>query len=69
MWHDAIKCGCDTFYSVSDVKHIVGAMSYIQKVLYHGKFGCETQVQWLRWNKYSEYVLVYNGYDVDIYRG
>ena len=27
-WHDVINCGCDTLYSVSDVLHIVGAMSY-----------------------------------------
>ena len=31
MWGDVINCGCDTLYSVSDVKHIVSAMSYIQR--------------------------------------
>ena len=30
MWYDVINCGSDTLCSVSDVKHIVGAMSYIQ---------------------------------------
>ena len=68
MWHDVINCGCDTLYIVSDVKHIVHAISYIQRVWYHGKCGCETQVQWLWWYKYSEYVVVYNGYDVNLYR-
>ena len=24
MWRDGINCGCDTLYSVSNVKHIVG---------------------------------------------
>ena len=69
MWSDVINCRCDTLYCVSDVIHIVGAMSYIQMVWYHGNGGCETQVQWLWWYKYSEYVVVYNGYDVNIYRG
>ena len=69
MWHDVINCGNDSLYRVSDVKHIVGAMSCIQRVWYHGNSGCETQVQCLWWYKYSEYVVVYNGYDVDIYRG
>ena len=32
MWDDVIKCGCETLYSVSDVKHIVSAMPYIQNV-------------------------------------
>ena len=68
MWGDVINCGCDTLYSGNDVKHIVSAMSYIQRVWYHGNCGCETQVQRLWWYKYSEYVVVYNGYD-DIYRG
>ena len=31
MWRDIINCGCDTLYSVSDLKHIVGARSYINK--------------------------------------
>ena len=31
-WRDVINCGCDTLYSVSDVLHIVGAMSYIKSV-------------------------------------
>ena len=66
---DVINAGCDTLNRVTDVKHIVFAMSYIQRVWYHGKCGCETQVQWLWWKKYSEYVVAYNGYDVDIYRG
>ena len=69
MWRNVINCGWDTLCSVSDVKHIVGAMSYIQRGWYHGKCWCVTHVQWLWWYKYSEYVVVYNGYDVDIYRG
>ena len=32
MWREVINYGCDTLYSVSNVKHIVGAMSYIQRV-------------------------------------
>ena len=32
MWHDDINCGCENLYSVSEVKHILGAMSYIQRV-------------------------------------
>ena len=32
MWCDVIKCGCDAFYRVYDVIHIVGVMSYIQRV-------------------------------------
>ena len=69
MWREVINCGCDALYSVSNVKHIVGAMSYIQRVWYHGKCGCEKHVQWMWWYKYSEYFVVYNGYDVDINRG
>ena len=65
MWHDVQNCGCDTLYSVLDVIHIVGAMSYIQNVWYLGNSGCETQVQWLWLYKYSEYVIVYNEYDVE----
>ena len=30
MWRDIINCGSDTLYSVSDDKHIMGAMSCIQ---------------------------------------
>ena len=69
MWCDVINCGCDTLYSVSNIKHIVGAMLYIQRVWYHRKNECEIQVHWQWWKKYSEYVVEYNGYDVDIYRG
>ena len=47
MFCDVIKCGRDALYSVYDVKHIVGVMSFIQRVGYHGKSGCETQIQWL----------------------
>ena len=32
MWCDVINCGCDTLYSVSDVKDILVARSYIQRV-------------------------------------
>ena len=32
MWGDVINCGCDTLYRVTDVKHIVSAMSYIQRL-------------------------------------
>ena len=32
MWGDVINCGCDTSYSISDVKHIVSAMSYIERL-------------------------------------
>ena len=32
MWCDVINCGCDAFYRVYDVIHIVGVMSYIQRV-------------------------------------
>ena len=32
MWCDVIKCGCDALNSVYDVIHIVGVMSYIQRV-------------------------------------
>ena len=30
MWWDIIKCECDALYSVYDIIHIVGLMSYIQ---------------------------------------
>ena len=39
MWHDVIKCGCDTLYRVCDVKLIVCAISYTQREWYHGKLG------------------------------
>ena len=39
MWCDVIKCGCDALYSVYDVIHIVGMMSYIQSVWYYRKCG------------------------------
>ena len=58
MWCDIINCGCDSLYSIPDIKHIECAMSCIQTVWYHGKGGFETQVQWLWWKKYSEYVVV-----------
>ena len=32
MWRDVINGGCDILYRVSDVKHIVCAVSYIQMV-------------------------------------
>ena len=41
-------------------------MSYIQGLWYHGKGGYETHIQWLWWYKYSEYVVEYNRYDVNI---
>ena len=66
MWGDVIICGCETLYSVSDVKHIVSAKQYIQSVWYHGNSGCKKEVQWLWLYKYSEYVIVYNEYDVKI---
>ena len=31
MWCVVLNCGCNILYSVSDVKHIVSAMSYIQR--------------------------------------
>ena len=30
MWCDVINSGCDSLYSVSDDKHIVGAMSFFK---------------------------------------
>ena len=69
MWRNVINGGCDTLYRVPVVKHIVCAVAYIQRVWYHGKCGCETLVQCLWWKKYSEYVVIYNGYDVDVYIG
>ena len=53
MWRDVINSGCDNLYSVSDVLHIVGAMSYIKRVWYHWKSGWETQEQCLWWYKHS----------------
>ena len=41
MWCDVIKCGCDALQSVYDVIHIVGVMSYIQRMLYRRKCGCD----------------------------
>ena len=32
MWCDVLKGGCDVLYRVYDVIHIVGVMSYIQRV-------------------------------------
>ena len=32
MWCDFIKYGCDALYSVYHVVHIVGVMSYIERV-------------------------------------
>ena len=32
MGWDIIKCECDALYSVYDIIHIVGLMSYIQRV-------------------------------------
>ena len=32
MWWDIIKRECDAFYRVYDMIHIVGLMSYIQRV-------------------------------------
>ena len=35
MWCDVIKCERGALYSVYDIIHRVGMMSYIQRVLYH----------------------------------
>ena len=35
MWCDVIKCGGSALFSVYDIIHIVGVMSYIQRVIYH----------------------------------
>ena len=32
MWCDLIKYRCDVLYSVYDVVHIVGVMTYIERV-------------------------------------
>ena len=32
MLGDVINCGCENLYSVPDLKHILGAMSYIHRV-------------------------------------
>ena len=34
MWCDVIKCGRGALYIVYDIIHIVGVMSYTQRVLY-----------------------------------
>ena len=41
MWCDVIKCGGSALYSVCDMIHIVGVMSYIQRVYYRWKSGCD----------------------------
>ena len=40
MWCDLIKYGRDASYTVYDVVHRVGVMSYIDRVLWHRKSGC-----------------------------
>ena len=41
MWCDIIICGCGALYSVYDIIHRVGVMSYIQRVLYRRKSLCD----------------------------
>ena len=41
MWCAVIKCGRGDLYSVYDIIHRVGVMSYIQRVLYRRKGGCD----------------------------
>ena len=38
---DVMKCGCDALYRVCDVIHIVGLMSFKQRVCYHQTSGCD----------------------------
>ena len=35
MWCDFIKYGCDALYRLYDIVHIVGVMSYLERVWYH----------------------------------
>ena len=41
MWCDIIKYECDAFYRVYDIIHMVGLMSYIQRVSYCQTSGCD----------------------------
>ena len=34
MWCDLIKYGCDALYRLYDIVHIVGVMSYLERVWY-----------------------------------
>ena len=69
-WHDVINCGCDTLYSVSDVLHIVGAMSYIKMCDIFERVGGYTgTVAVMVQTQLIGCCIQYDGYDVDIYRG
>ena len=39
MWCDLIKYGCDALYRLYDTVHIVGVMSYLERVWYHRTSG------------------------------
>ena len=39
MWCDVIKYGCDALYRLSDIVHIVGVLSYLERVWYHWTSG------------------------------
>ena len=41
MWCDIIKYGWAALYRVYDVIHIMGVMSYIERVWYHRTTGCD----------------------------
>ena len=40
MWCGLIKYGCDAFYRLYDIVHIVDGMSYLERVWYHQTSGC-----------------------------
>ena len=69
MLCDVINCGCDTLYSVSDVFHIVGAMSYIKCVISLKEWVGDTgTVAVMLQTQLIGCCIQYDGYDVDIYR-
>ena len=47
MWWDIIKCECDALYSVYDIIHIVGLMSFIQGCDIIKRVAVMAQIQWL----------------------
>ena len=61
MWCDVIKCGRGALYSVYDIIHIVGVMSYIQMCFIVERVGVITHIQCCD--------VIYNGYYDVIYSG